>query len=325
MARATGKYTIKGTRLDDVIVVGTNGFTINGNPKSLSEAQVNAGLIINADAGNDVVSGGRGADEINGARGNDSLSGGAGFDKLAGGDGDDTLIDLDVLLTDPDTADRTDAVALNAAHGAYFDGGRGVDTIDFTGSTQSLWVDLGGSINASLVYTAGANGRGYWDVDWAQWLDNRITGVEKLIGGDGDEALWGNFADNEIHGGAGNDYLNGGAISSSNPSHDKLFGDAGNDYLFGNNGNDELTGGGGIDRFIFGDRSAIDGHDIVWDYTQGEDFLSFSFEPAPATWSPTTVNGVESLVGTYDNGASSITVVGITSSAQLSIETDFMF
>ena len=325
MARASGKYTIKGTRLDDVIVVGTNGFTINGNPKSLTEAQVNAGLVINADTGNDVVSGGAGPDEINGARGNDMLSGGGGFDKLSGGDGDDTLIDLDVLLTDPDTSTAPSAEDINAGLGARFDGGRGIDTIDFTGSTQSLWIDLGGSINPSLVYAAGPNGLGSWSFDAGQGLQNRIAGVENIVGGDGHDMLWGNFADNEIHGGAGNDQLNGGAVSSTNPSHDKLFGDAGNDYLFGNNGNDELTGGSGIDRFIFGDHRAIDGHDIIWDYTPGEDFLSFSFEPAPTTWSATTVNGIDSLIGTYDNGASSITVVGITSSAQLSIETDFMF
>ena len=321
MPRPSGssKFAIKGTRFDDSIFVGDNGYTINGNFKSLTNAQINAGLTIKGDTGIDVIIGGRGPDDIDGGRDNDTLTGGAGFDKLIGGDGNDTLIDLDVLVADSDPLSGPDVTALNANLGAYFDGGRGIDTIDLSGSSQSLWIDLGGSINVSLYYVAGANGTGSWIMDGEQWLGNRITGVENIIGGSGDEILWGNQFSNEIHGGDGNDNLSGG--SSGN---DKLFGDAGNDYIAGGGGNDELTGGSGIDRFIFGNNLGPEGQDIVWDYTPNEDHLSFLYEDPPTNWSPIVYNGVDSLIGSYYGGEASIILVGVTVASQLSIETDFV-
>lgn len=314
-----GKFAIKGTRLDDSIVVGDSGYTINGSFKPLAGTQIDAGLKINGDAGFDTIIGGRGADEISGGRDNDTLIGGAGFDKLMGGDGNDTLIDLDILLRDDDPATGPDVTALNASRGAFFDGGRGIDTIDFTGATQSMWVDLGGAVVVDPSYSDGANGTGDWYIDPNQWLENRIINVENLIGGSGNDGLWGNAADNEIHGGGGHDNITGGVSGD-----DRLFGDAGNDYLYGSSGHDELTGGSGIDRFLFGDTNTIDGHDIIWDYTPDVDFLSFMYEPGPTNWSPTTYNGVASIIGSYEGGASSIIVVGIADPAQLTIETGFL-
>ncbi|RMG06416.1 MAG: calcium-binding protein, partial [Cyanobacteria bacterium J055] len=52
--------------------------------------------------------------------------------------------------------------------------------------------------------------------------------------------------------------------------NDVLHGGAGEDILSGDLGNDVLTGGDGGDRFDF---RAIDGADIITDFTDGQDLL----------------------------------------------------
>jgi PAP2 superfamily/RTX calcium-binding nonapeptide repeat (4 copies) len=78
------------------------------------------------------------------------------------------------------------------------------------------------------------------------------SGNDMMDGGSGDDFLHGGAGNDRLRGGDGNDYLFGGL------GHDTLKGGAGNDWLFGNLGNDELDGeagddwmfgGGGTDQF----------------------------------------------------------------------------
>ena len=71
---------------------------------------------------------------------------------------------------------------------------------------------------------------------------------------------------------------------SGSGQDDRLIGDgganyidgrSGNDYLSGGAGNDTLTGGSGFDQFVL---KSGGGHDVVTDYTPGEDiFFTFGF------------------------------------------------
>ena len=65
--------------------------------------------------------------------------------------------------------------------------------------------------------------------------------IENLIGGSGDDTLWGDANPNRLEGGAGVDTLWGVA------GNDTLIGGAGNDRLHGNDGFDLLNGGPGAD------------------------------------------------------------------------------
>ena len=60
-----------------------------------------------------------------------------------------------------------------------------------------------------------------------------------MLGGGGDDKIWGGKGDYELNGGSGNDYLNGGR------------------------GDNDLEGGYGNDTFVFGGYS---GNDVVLDF-----------------------------------------------------------
>jgi VCBS repeat-containing protein len=74
-------------------------------------------------------------------------------------------------------------------------------------------------------------------------------GFDYLSGAGGNDSLFGNDGDDVLLGGAGNDTLSGGN------DEDTLIGGDGNDSLSGGNGNDLLVGGAGVDR-LRGDSGA---------------------------------------------------------------------
>jgi predicted extracellular nuclease/2',3'-cyclic-nucleotide 2'-phosphodiesterase (5'-nucleotidase family) len=174
-------------------------------------------------AGNDVVLGGNGDDVLEGGDGNDRLEGDDGDDFVFGDDGHDTIVGgrgddrlrgndgNDVFLVTDHTADGDDK----------FDGGAGIDTIDFSASTRAITLTLGGGTTS--------------------FGSDTITNVENIFGGSNDDRLIGNSLANELRGNAGNDRLEG------RDGNDQLSGDAGNDTLLGGSGDDRLAGGAGND------------------------------------------------------------------------------
>jgi Ca2+-binding RTX toxin-like protein len=89
-----------------------------------------------------------------------------------------------------------------------YDGGAGIDTIDYSAATERLYVDLrvGG-----FQYVGGDFGR------------DQLLSIENLKAGTGSDKLSGNSSANVIWGGGGDDSLNGGGGA------DRLFGGAGDD------------------------------------------------------------------------------------------------
>ena len=90
--------------------------------------------------------------------------------------------------------------------------------------------------------------------------------------------------------------------------NDTLTGAGGNDILIGGSGNDILTGKGGQDTFIFGNNS---GHDVITDFTKGEDTITLNnlLDNAPIEWDAasgvltftTSVNQTNGYTPTYKN------------------------
>jgi Ca2+-binding RTX toxin-like protein len=157
--------------------------------------------IVGAKAG-EQIQGGTGKNKISGNGGNDVLDGEAGDDILDGGAGAD-------VLTGGAGADR-------------MIGGTGVDTASY----RFVFSD---DLVINLAKGTGKGGDAQGD---------RLSGIENVETGFGDDTLVGSKVNNTLIGGGGDDVINGGA---------------GKDVIIGGTGADRLTGGTGADRFVFDD------------------------------------------------------------------------
>lgn len=260
--------------------------------------------------GNDLLLGGDGADVLDGENGDDDVraedggvpglpeivKGGAGADALSGGAGHDVLdysdatkplsVSLDGLNNDgaaegdnaaPDFEEVIGGIAADILVGSagpeLLDGGDGDDSLTGAGGADVLIGGAGSDLAAyaerpapvSVNLAAGTSSDG--DV---------LQGIERVLGGPGDDTLVGDAGDNVLLGGLGNDRLIGGEgndrligdggddVMSGGGGDDTLFGsdgddtltgEAGNDDLKGEAGNDTLDGGPGADRHEGGPHS----------------------------------------------------------------------
>ena len=170
--------------------------------------------LIHGEDGNDTIYGNDGNDTLYGDDGDDVLDGGNGDDLLYGGNGDDSLV-----------------------------GGNGNDTLVSDAGTDTL---VGGSGTDWADFSAR-------DVDLAITINaGNMSGVENIVGGNGNDTLVGDAGDNVIIGGNGDDVLSGGL---------------GNDTLVGGLGNNSINGGGGTDWVSY----ASDTAGIVLDLALGVD------------------------------------------------------
>lgn len=215
---------------------------INGLPFDLTGNDVIVGAdttdYITAFGGDDFVFGNGGNDVITDLY---SLYGGySGNDTVFAGAGDDTII------SSLDGVNR-------------YEGGTGVDTLDFTQVTGRLYVYLDGSSAAAdngspsrTVVTSFENvlGSDYQDRIFGDNSNNVLDGR------DGGDILVGNAGNDTLYGGSGDDGLEGGDnddLLIGDSGFDKLYGGAGNDRLFGGTGYDTLFGRQGNDRLDGGD------------------------------------------------------------------------
>ena len=189
---------------------GRGGFDIAVYVDSTGPVSVNlaSGVASGAGIGTDSLA------NIEGAHGgnfNDTLIGN-GVDNLLYGDGgDDSLVG----------AGGNDTLRGEGGNDSL-DGGDGVDTVDFSESNAPMNVNL---------TTGVASGEG----------TDRLTAIEIVLSGSGNDTLVGDASDNLLSGAGGNDSLGGGD---------------GNDTLRGGTGNDSLDGGAGIDWADYSQASA---------------------------------------------------------------------
>src|SRR5262249_40276806 len=91
-------------------------------------------------------------------------------------------------------------------------------------------------------------------------VNGRISGIENVFGGQGNDNLTGDAHDNILVGNGGNDTLTGGDgndVLLGGDGNDSLAGGSGRNLLIGGRGADVLTGGAGDDLLI-GASSAYD-------------------------------------------------------------------
>jgi Ca2+-binding RTX toxin-like protein len=192
---------------------------------------LSAGVITVTDTGA-AVTAGAGCAPAGAGRATCAIAAAAGA-TVALGDGNDTLAvsgGLPVTATDGDGNDSmsggsADDVFVASPGADIYTGGGGLDTIDYSARTAAVTLDVDGFADDGETTEA----------------DNVRPGVERVLGGSGDDRLTGS---------TGADQLAGG------PGVDRLAGGDGDDRLAGGDGDDELTGGAGADTIDYAARTA---------------------------------------------------------------------
>jgi len=319
--------TITGSAGDDWIDVGNLGNDIvnggghasNGDTISFASTSSNVTITLANAADTDAtvggpiatgksiknfenIVGGSGSDTLTGNNGNNTIDGGLGNDSLIGGIGNDTVTYINSLI----------AVTVDLALGTAT-GGLGTDQLtgfeniigsayndSLTGDSGANTID-GGAGNDTLKGGGGADifigGDGNDTVSFANygWVNVNLTtdtanfsGIENLIGSDGNDTLTGDNANNIIDGGLGSNSLIGGGGSSDTVSFasigvgvtvnlsagtatgtgvsdtlagfaniigtshdDSLTGDSYANLFDGGGGNNTIIGGGGVDTVSY--------------------------------------------------------------------------
>jgi Ca2+-binding RTX toxin-like protein len=259
-------------------------------------------FLIEANGGNDVLSGGNGDDRLDGGADSDSLAGGDGDDTLigggqadilAGGDGDDIYVGVEsgdlvneILSDGTDTVQTALAVFTMPVNIEILDytgtaamkatGNSSANTIEGTGKGDTMYGRDGKDVLTGLGGNDVLHGENGDDtLDGGEGVDTLRGGKDKdtLYGGTEMDTLYGDGEDDTLYGGLGDDVLNGGN---------------GNDFLQGDSGRDTLNGGSGIDTASY--QFPVSGVDVdlerAVDQTQGVYVNQLS--------------GIENVIGTYD-------------------------
>nr|WP_262381138.1 immunoglobulin-like domain-containing protein [Pseudomonas sp. WS 5010] len=148
----------------------------------------------------------------------------------------------------------------------------GADRVDGGDGNDILFGDLvsfpgitGEGYNAIQSYVAGKNGVAVAAVtgqDVHKYITEHYNEFNTSGAKDGNDTLLGGSGDDILFGQGGNDYLDGGK------GNDILLGGTGNDTLIGGQGNDILIGGTGADTFVW--RSGDVGNDVIKDFKASE-------------------------------------------------------
>lgn len=216
-----------------------------GSPANDNISTGTGDAVVEAGAGDDVVTGLGGNDSIYGGEGNDTLNTGPGDDFVIGSDGNDFI---DAGLGDDS-----------------MNGGDGTDTLSYASHTNPVSIDLGDQsgevgeydyLNAEsgfeVLSLSGANDSFYGV--------NGMGEITRVNGGAGNDVLRGTDDANTLHGDDGNDLIytySGNDQAYGDVGDDTIYGSDGNDALYGGDGNDTLSGGRGMDVF-YGGRGASD-------------------------------------------------------------------
>ena len=141
-------------------------------------------------------------------------------------------------------SDFTDTI-IGSGNNETFIGRAGNDTIDGGGGWDRLRLDRTccATIGNVVVDLAEGTAKGTWN---GNGFSYRISNIEEIRSGPGDDDLWGDAGNNTLRGYAGDDALEGGA------------------------GDDRLYGGDGDDVFIF---EPGHGRDRIADFTDGDDVI----------------------------------------------------
>ncbi|MBX9777975.1 MAG: hypothetical protein K2Y71_26640 [Xanthobacteraceae bacterium] len=220
------------TSPDTALYDGFFGEKIDLSERSYDPVKVDtptSGLLVTGTEHDDSLYGSELNDEIYGLAGNDRIDAGGGNDLLFGGLGNDTLF-----------------------------GGAGVDTVSYAGSDAPINAQLFSNLVHTYRVEGDENGEHTHLVE-----TDMLYSVERVIGSNYDDYMYGGQNGGLLDGGGGNDYLFGGGTDGLTV----LVGGDGDDRLYSGSAATWMTGGSGADEFVFG----IAGPSTVTDFTSGVD------------------------------------------------------
>jgi len=209
----SGNDTLDGGAEDDTFLSSAGNDLLNGNAgsDSVSYASSSTPVTVNLALGTATKPGGVDTlisiENVFGGFAADTLIGDAGDNVLYGQDGNDTV----------NAGDGNDFI-YGGPGDDVLNGGAGRDTVFYAAATGPVTVDL------AQGTASGAEG------------DDRLAGIENVIGSSFGDMLIGDDTDNHLMGSEGNDTLTGGA---------------GDDILDGGVGSDSIDGGTGVDTTQF--------------------------------------------------------------------------
>lgn len=268
---ATMAHHVTGGEGHDTLLGGAAADTLEGGAGSdrLTDT-AGANLMFGGD-GADTLDGGAGRDQLLGEAGDDRLRGGDGEDFLSGGTGRDTVLGgagddaVTVRLADLDAFDllaggagtdllRLDALTKQTLSAATADRLSGFEVVQVhatgTGAVITLTDAMVDSIDVPLSVTVFGDGV---TVDGSRVQEGALRmfaqgSATTLIGGAGDDALFGAVGSTELLGGGGADTLVGSVSATT------VQGGDGDDLVWLSRGllaGDSLDGGAGRDTLAF--------------------------------------------------------------------------
>ena len=296
---------VVGSAFNDTLISAAGANVLNGGAgfDTADYSAATAAVTVNLSAG--TASDGDTLVSIENATGsafNDTLISAAGANVLNGGDGVDTVdyslategVTVNLFSGPASGSDGDTLISIENVVGSAFNdllvasnainvlnGGAGFDTVDYTGSSIGLTIDLaagtvsdgdtllsienatGSSFNDLFISAAGANvlngGAGVDTVDYSgsnaavtvnlesgnglggTAEGDSLVSIENVIGTQWADVLTGNADANKLEGLGGDDTLHGLA------GNDQVFGGEGNDRIYGGEGADFIDGGAGTD------------------------------------------------------------------------------
>jgi Ca2+-binding RTX toxin-like protein len=191
-------------------------------------------------------------DTVQGGSGNDTIYVRSPDSTARGGGGNDTIYNYGDATGIYGEAGN-DVLVAKLVGSCSYDGGTGIDTIDYSSATSGVVLRNGISGN----YLAGTGTPPALRTGYTDYTSN----FENFTGGQGNDYIYGTSGNNSIKGNGGNDYIRGGA------GDDTLDGGAGKDALYGDDGNDTIYARDGNADFLSGglghDRAKLDGADAT--------------------------------------------------------------
>jgi Ca2+-binding RTX toxin-like protein len=201
-------------------------------------------------SGNDTLNGGTGNDTLSGEEGNDILNGGTGIDTLNGGVSSDTyLFDLgwgqDTLNNFDTSIGKLDVIQFGA----------GITALDINVSriNENLILSMVGTTDQLTVQDYfSSDAAGAYKLEEIKFADGIVWNVDTvkakaLVGGSGNDTLYGYATADTLDGLLGNDILFGLG------GNDTLNGGDNDDLLDGGTGMDTMLGGAGNDTYVVDD------------------------------------------------------------------------
>ncbi|MEM1159427.1 MAG: calcium-binding protein [Pseudomonadota bacterium] len=250
-----------GASLDDLFGGAGNDHQYGGNYSDLIFGGIGNDFQYGG-TGNDRIEGGDGDDFQYGGDGNDWMAGDSDEDHLFGGAGNDIMYGggendwMDGGTGDDAHYGGAGGDLIRGSYGAdYIDGGAGVNIVDYSASTEGVYVNL-------------ISGKGYFGLASGDTFVN----IHYVWGSKGADQIIGDDKNNYIIGGDGADTLSGG------DGHDRIVGGQNGP---GFRGGDVMRGGAGDDSFDFKapyeSGAAAGSFDVIQDFDlYGDDTMRFN-------------------------------------------------